>query len=219
MKVKEAFMATGLEVSFFDRRLFLRGVGAALVGIPSLSLSAAGCSRGLSVLAGSTSLEKETTEPAWRTMLVSGAEPGTPLVVSGRGFAADGRTPVAGITLYVYHTDARGLYSEKDGQGGPPDPRLKGSMKTDGDGRYEFRTIRPASYPGTRNPQHIHAKLYGAGYAERGIPEYWFNDDPLITDELRARYTGLGTFSPVVNVKRGADGVYACVRDIRLEKA
>ena len=27
--------------------------------------------------------------------------------------------------------------------GGPPDPRLKGSMKTDRDGRYEFRSIRP----------------------------------------------------------------------------
>ena len=205
------------EVGFCDRRLFLRGA-AALVGLPALSLCAAGCGRSPRALAGSTPDGKEPVELSWKTVLVPAGEPGTPLVVSGRIFAADGRTPVGGITLYVYHTDARGLYSEKDGRGGPPDPRLKGSMKTDVEGRYEFRTIRPASYPGTRNPQHIHARVFGAGYAERHIPEYWFDDDPLVTAEMRARHAGLGTFSPIVNAKRGADGVYACVRDLRLDK-
>ncbi|MET0647910.1 MAG: protocatechuate 3,4-dioxygenase [Pyrinomonadaceae bacterium] len=206
------------EVRFFDRRLFLRGAGAALVGLPVLSLSAAGCAKSPRALAGSTRDEKETAELSWRTVLTNAGEPGEPLVVSGRIFAADGKTPISGITLYVYHTDARGLYSEKDGQGGPPDPRIKGSMKTDKDGRYEFRTIRPASYPGTSNPQHIHAKVFGAGYTERTIPEYWFDDDPLITTATSARYAHLGTFSPVVSAKRGGDGVFACVRDIRLEK-
>ena len=206
------------EIRFFDRRLFLRGVGAALVGLPALSLGAAGCGRSPHALASSTPDAKEAVELSSKTVLIPAGEPGTPLVVSGSIFAADGKTPIGGITLYVYHTDARGLYSEKDGQGGPPDPRLKGSMKTDKGGRYEFRTIRPASYPGTRNPQHIHAKVFGAGYGERHIPEYWFDDDPLVTTEMSARYAGLGTFSPVVSAKRGADGVFACVRDIRLEK-
>lgn len=206
------------EVRFFDRRLFLRGAGAALVGIPALSLTAVGCGRSPRALAGSNVEEKEAAGLSWKTVLTPTGEPGAPMIVSGRIYAADGKTPVEGVTLHVYHTDARGLYSEKDGQGGPPDPRLKGSMKTDGDGRYEFRSIRPASYPGTRNPQHIHAKVFGAGYAERWIPEYWFDDDPLITDDLRARYKGLGTFSPIVTPRRGADGVYVCVRDIKLEK-
>ena len=205
------------EVRFFDRRLFLRGAAAALVALPALGLCAAGCGRSPHALASSTPDGKESVELSWKTVLIPAGEPGSPLVVSGRIFAADGETPVGGITLYVYHTDARGLYSEKDGRGGPPDPRLKGPMKTDRDGRYEFRTIRPASYPGTRNPQHIHARVFGAGYAERSIPEYWFDDDPLVTTEMSARYAGLGTFPPVVNAKRGADGVYACVRDIRLE--
>jgi protocatechuate 3,4-dioxygenase beta subunit len=207
------------EVRFFDRRLFLRGAGAVLVGLPVLSLSAAGCNRSPRALAGSTPAGRETAELSWRTALTAAGEPGTPMVVSGRIFAADGKTPVAGITLHVYHTDARGLYSEKDGGGGPPDPRIKGSMKTDKDGRYEFRSIRPASYPGTSNPQHIHAKVFGAGYTERHIPEYWFDDDPLITTALSARHAHLGTFSPVVSAKRDGNGVYACVRDIRLERA
>jgi protocatechuate 3,4-dioxygenase beta subunit len=206
------------EVRFFDRRLFLRGAGAALVGAPALGLTALGCGRGRRALAGSNAGEKESAGLPWKTVLIPAGEPGTPLFVTGRIFAADGKTPVEGATLHVYHTDARGLYSERDGRGGPPDPRLKGSMKTDREGRYEFRTIRPASYPGTRNPQHIHAKVFGAGYAERWIPEYWFEDDQLVTADMRARYAGLGTFSPIVAVKPGAGGVFTCVRDIRLEK-
>lgn len=206
-------------VGLFNRRLFLSGAGAALVGIPALSLSAAGCGRGAGARADSATPAPDAEGLSWRAVLTPAGEPGTPLVVSGRVFAADGKTPVAGITLHVYHTDARGLYSERDGRGGPPDPRLKGSVKTDENGRYEFRTIRPASYPGTRNPQHIHAKLYGAGHAERWIPEYWFDDDPLVTAEMRARHTGLGTFSPVMTTRRAPDGLFACVRDIRLDKA
>ena len=205
------------EFRFFDRRLFLRGAGAALVGIPALSLSAFGCGRDPGALASSSLEERETAGLSWKSVLTPAGEPGAPMIVTGRIVAADGKTPVEGVTLHVYHTDARGLYSDKPG-GGSNDPRLKGSMKTDREGRYEFRSIRPASYPGTNNPQHIHAKVFGAGYAERWIPEYWFDDDPLITDDLRARYTGLGSFAPIVAVKRGADGVFSFVRDIKLEK-
>ncbi|HEX8335347.1 MAG TPA: hypothetical protein VF621_01375 [Pyrinomonadaceae bacterium] len=36
--------------------------------------------------------------------------------------------------------------------------------------------------------------------------------------EMRARHAGLGTYSPVVTFKRGEDGLFACVRDIKLYK-
>ncbi|HYH84973.1 MAG TPA: hypothetical protein VEX60_05775 [Pyrinomonadaceae bacterium] len=206
------------EFRFFNRRIFLRHAGAVLVGLPVLSLSAfaGGCSRDRRALALASTSETEPKELSWQTVLVSKDEPGTPLVVTGRIFAPDGKTPVEGITLHVYHTDARGLYSEEDGKGGPPNPRLKGWMQTDREGRYEFRTIRPASYPNSRNPQHIHAKVYGAGHAERWIPEYWFADDPLVTDDMRAKHSGEGAFTPIMSATRGDDGVLRCVRDIKL---
>jgi protocatechuate 3,4-dioxygenase beta subunit len=217
MKKKEASMSEH-EFRFFDRRFFLRSTVAAFVGLPVLSLTAfaSGCDRDRRALALAPSSENEPKELSWKTVITSADEPGTPLVVSGRIFDADGKTPVVGITLHVYHTDARGLYSEEDGKGGPPKPRLKGWMQTDREGRYEFRTIRPASYPNSRNPQHIHAKVYGAGHAERWIPEYWFDDDPLVTDEMRAKHAGQGTFTPIMSAKRGDDGVLHCVRDIKL---
>lgn len=143
-------------------------------------------------------------------------EAGAPLVVSGRAFAANGRTPVEGLTLYVYHTDARGHYSELDGNGQPPQPRIRGWVRTDREGRYEFRTTRPGPYPRGRTPAHIHAKVYGAGYAERWIEEYWFEDDPFVPDEARARYRDSGAFSPIMKVTRDADGRLRCARDIRL---
>ncbi len=187
-----------------DRRAFMKAAGTFAVAAPVLALS------------NRTADGPEST--SWKAVLVSDGEPGTPLVVRGRVFAADGRTPVEGATLHVYHTDARGLYSDWDGKGKEPEPRLKGWMKTDREGRYEFRTIRPASYPGTHRPQHVHAEVYGAGYAQRWIPEYWFADDPLVPPDKLAQYAGLGTFSPIVTPKRGADGALVCVRDIKLDK-
>ena len=153
-----------------------------------------------------------------RAVLSTWGEAGAPLVVSGRVFAADGVTPIEGVTLYVYHTDARGYYSELDGNGQEPRPRIKGWVRTDREGRYEFQTTRPAPYPRGRNPAHIHAKAYGAGYPEQWIHEYWFEDDPLVTAEMRAPFKDLGSFSPVLKVTRDAAGLIRCVRDIRLEK-
>ncbi len=204
----------------FDRRSFMRAAGTFVVGLPALSLGALalGCGGERRALARTPSTVNEPEALSWKAVLVTAGEPGTPLVVSGRVYAADGRTPVEGATLHVYHTDARGLYSEHDGNGGPPDPRLKGWMKTDRDGRYEFRTIRPAPYPGGRNPAHIHAEVYGAGYAQRWITNYFFEDDQILDAETRVKFNGPGSFSPILAAKRGADGVLACIRDIRLEK-
>jgi protocatechuate 3,4-dioxygenase, beta subunit len=209
------------EFGFFDRRIFLRRAGTVLASLPFLGLGSvvSGCNKDRRALAALAPVsENEPNNLSWKTVIVSANEPGTPLIVRGRIFAADGKTPVEGITLSVYHTDARGLYSEEDGNGKEPKPRLKGLMKTDGEGRYEFHTIRPAPYPGRNNPAHIHAKVYGAGYTERWIEEYWFEDDPLVTAEMRAKFANLGTFSPIMNAKRGDDGVLTCVRDIKLER-
>jgi protocatechuate 3,4-dioxygenase beta subunit len=151
-----------------------------------------------------------------RAVLSTWGEAGVPLVVTGRVFAADGQTPVEGVTLYVYHTDARGHYSELDGNGREPQPRIKGWVRTDREGRYEFRSTRPGGYPGRRDPAHIHVKTYGAGHSERWLTDFLFDDDPRLTEEMRARYRDVGNFSPVMKITRDAGGVVRCARDIRL---
>jgi protocatechuate 3,4-dioxygenase beta subunit len=203
-----------------SRRDFLRGAGVAAAAVSAFQLGGgllAGCavSRG----AGQApAAEEPSAAISWRTVLTSADEPGEPLVVSGKIFGPDGKTPVDGALIHVYHTDARGIYSERDGQGGPPDPRIKGWMKTGADGRYEFRTIKPASYPGSRIPAHIHSKVSAPGHAERWIHEFWFEGDPFIASESKRMFEGQGAFSPVMSISRGADGVLRCARDIRLER-
>lgn len=148
--------------------------------------------------------------------IVSEQEPGEPLIVSGTIYSPDGKQPLPGITLYVYQTDATGRYSTSGGDN--RGTRIHGLMRTDAQGRYEFRTIKPASYPNTKNPAHIHAYVSGPGYPEYWIDEYLFAGDPFIKDDAKEKAKGQGTFSPILTVTRGGDGILQAVRDIRIER-
>ena len=124
-------------------------------------------------------------------VLAPAGEPGERLRVEGLVFAPDGTTPVEGAIVYAYQTDATGRYST------PParTPRLRGFMKTDRDGRFFYDTIRPGSYPGGRNPAHVHHQVWGAGYPAQWASDLLFDDDPLVTESERRRSEALGRFS------------------------
>lgn len=147
--------------------------------------------------------------------LVSPGEPGQPMAITGTVYEADGHTPASGITIFVWHTDATGHYSPQDD---PFAPRLRGWMRTGSDGRYSFRSIRPAPYPNHSEPAHIHIHVWSETMPEHYLHEYWFSDDPLIPPADRARFASLGTFSPIITLTRGSDGIWRGVRNIRLEK-
>jgi catechol 1,2-dioxygenase len=69
---------------------------------------------------------------------------GEPVLVRGR-VTAPGGAPLAGATLDVWQSSADGRYDVQDP--GQPAFNLRGVFETGPDGRYEFRTARPASYP------------------------------------------------------------------------
>lgn len=142
-------------------------------------------------------------------------EPGERLIVSGTIYQADGKTPAEGIVLFVYHTDATGYYNKEDDA---YNPRLRGWMKTGSDGKYEFKTIKPAPYPNRTTPAHIHAQVYGPQIPEYAIDEIWFEGDPFITPEEKAKLlTGRGGFDSIIKLTRGAGGILRGVRNIRLD--
>ena len=153
---------------------------------------------------------------SWKTVVPPENEKGEPLIITGKVFQPDGKTPAEGMVLWVYHTDATGYYNEKDDAS---HPRLKGWMKIGADGKYEFRTIRPGAYPHRTTPAHIHAHVYGPGYSERSIEDYWFKDDPRINEkELKNASDGTDhPFVVIIEVKRGSDGVWRGQRDITLK--
>ena len=61
-------------------------------------------------------------------------------------------------------------------------------MKSDSNGKYAIYTVRPAPYPNADEPAHIHPAIKEPNIKnEYYIDEFVFDDDPLLTDEKRAR--------------------------------
>jgi protocatechuate 3,4-dioxygenase beta subunit len=141
-------------------------------------------------------------------------EPGQRLEVTGVVSAADGRTPVAGASVYVYQTDARGYYRPENAMGNR-DPRLMALLRTDASGRYSFTTIRPGSYPGTRVPRHIHYEVGAEGHGTR-IFEIVFDDDPLVTEDIRTNAARAGSVYSLKRVEARPSGVGLVVQDVVL---
>jgi len=107
-------------------------------------------------------------------------DPGDKVVVRGRITDPDG-TPLEGVVLDCWQSNTDGFYQvqELDGQS---QFNLRGIYRTDGDGRYEIRTVRPGKYPiphdgpvgallkannrGWMRPGHLHTWVKHPGYKE-----------------------------------------------------
>jgi protocatechuate 3,4-dioxygenase beta subunit len=143
--------------------------------------------------------------------LVDKDERGTPLAVHGR-VIDDHDKPVANAIVYAYHTDARGFYGYdrahvSGNAGDEKHARLFGYVRTDERGAFELRTNRPASYPDSELPQHIHVEISGAGFATL-VTEVLFDDDRKLTAAQRQHAKNSGF--QVVAVDVGKDRVGRC---------
>jgi protocatechuate 3,4-dioxygenase beta subunit len=157
-------------------------------------------------------------------------EPGDRLVVTGR--TLDGERPVAGVSLYVFHTDAKGLYAGGffNGPRAEFNPRLHGSLRTDAQGRYQYETIRPGSYGNPLGASHVHYVVKAPGYQPL-LLALQFEDDPIV---VRARQAGTTLLNSdafkngpcksrpdcvlTQPVTRDAQGVSHVTRDIQMVK-
>jgi protocatechuate 3,4-dioxygenase beta subunit len=122
------------------------------------------------------------------------------------------------VVIYAHHTNAAGRYADGTGETiwSRRHGRLRGWVKTVGDGRYEFRTIKPGIYPGRDNPAHIHLFV-----AEPGRRPYWI-DDVVFAGEFgvdqryrreRENQGGAG----IVTLRRASNQTWLARRDIVLE--
>lgn len=144
-------------------------------------------------------------------------QPGPKLEISGTIYQSDGKTPAKGVILYIYHTDQKGVYPQKGNETGWAKRHgyLRGWIKTNADGKYKFYTLRPASYPNSRAPQHIHPVVKEPTRNEYYIDEYLFTDDPFLDENERANQQQRGG-SGIITLTKKEDGTWVGKRDIIL---
>ena len=115
-------------------------------------------------------------------------EKGQKLIVTGTVFQLDGKTPAPDVIIYYHHTDNNGYYSPRNDK---PENQtrhghIRGWVKTDSNGKYTLKTIRPAPYPDGSEPAHIHWLIKEPDVKN----EYWtddlvFDDDKLLLPHIK----------------------------------
>ena len=103
--------------------------------------------------AGATETASALLGPFWRMnsprtgnggSIVRSPTPGPALFASCRITDPQGR-PLAGVEVDVWQASPVGLYENQDQ--GQADMNLRGKLTTDEDGRFWFRSVKPAGYP------------------------------------------------------------------------
>jgi len=88
---------------------------------------------------------------------------GTPLYLTGRVLTRGGQ-PIAQALVEIWQCDANSIYHHPDGgDQSHNDPTFQGygQMRSEADGAFHFRTIRPVPYPG--RTAHIHVRIQADG--------------------------------------------------------
>ena len=136
--------------------------------------------------------------------------------IHGTIYKNDGVSPAEDIILYFYHTNQEGIYDNK----GKTKNWIarhgihRGWIKTDKSGHFEIYTFRPASYPNSIAPQHIHMTIKEPNTIPYYIDDIFFTDDPNFNSEFdKGNEARAG--SGVITLKKNK-GIWEARRDIYL---
>jgi len=155
---------------------------------------------------GQTETQANLLGPFWRDdqppcrsgdSLVRSPTPGPALIC--RVEVVDGTDrPIAGAEVDVWHSSPEGLYENQDA--GQAEMNLRGRFLTDHEGRFSFRSVKPAGYPvpidgpvgeliaatGRHNfrPAHLHFMLYKPGFKTL-ISQIYSPDDPYLASDAQ----------------------------------
>jgi len=153
---------------------------------------------------GQTETTANLLGPFWRMnsprtenggSIVRSPTPGPAIFVDCRVVDRDGQ-PIAGAECDVWHSSPEGFYEQQDPN--QADMNLRGKFLTDKDGRFRFRSVKPAGYPipidgptgdllraGKRHnfrPAHLHFLIFRQGFKTLISQIYSPDDGRLETD-------------------------------------
>ncbi|MEA2874369.1 MAG: catechol 1,2-dioxygenase [Hyphomicrobiales bacterium] len=153
---------------------------------------------------GQTETSQSLLGPFWRLnapqvgnggSIVRSPTPGAILFMSARVEDKHGQ-PIAGAEVDIWHSSPVGLYENQDP--GQENFNLRGKFITDADGRFWFRSVKPAGYPVPTDgvvgrllaaqdrhpyrPAHVHALIYKPGFKTLISQVYADDDEHLESD-------------------------------------
>jgi len=128
---------------------------------------------------------------------ISNGTTGEPLIVRGRVLSSD-HSPIPGAMIDVWQAAPNGMYDLQDPK--QPEINLRGRFRVDAEGAFQFRTVKPASYPVPSDgpvgkmlrslerhpfrPAHIHFIVSGPGYQTLTTALYIAGDKYLESDAV-----------------------------------
>lgn len=143
---------------------------------------------------------------------------GQKIKVTGNIYNHNG-TPADDVILYIYHTNANGIYAAKQGAKGWEirHGSIRGWMKTDKEGKYTFYTLIPGRYPDRSSPAHIHLTILEPNGKYYWLGSYYFNGDSLLTQKDITPKMPRGGSTGVLTLKKEGN-IHVGTRDILLGK-
>lgn len=155
---------------------------------------------------GQTETSANLLGPFWRmnspptengASIVRSPTPGPALFVNCRLTDQSGK-PVAGAEVDIWHSSPEGFYEQQDPK--QADMNLRGKFVTDAEGKFGFRSVKPAGYPipiegpvgdliraGKRHhyrPAHLHFLIFKEGFKTL-ISQIYVNDDERLDSDVQ----------------------------------
>jgi protocatechuate 3,4-dioxygenase beta subunit len=128
------------------------------------------------------------------TQLAPDTVPGERIQITGVVYKADGKTPVANLKMYFYHTNSYGKYAKHGTENKTSHAwwhgYCRGWLQTNGKGEYVINTIKPAAYPNGNEPAHIHVSVLNKDKSCSYLVDFLFKGDRLLNEDYWNRTRG-----------------------------
>lgn len=107
------------------------------------------------------------------------------LMLTGKVYHLDGKTPASNVVIYYWHTDDKGLYSSNNKTNATDHGDLRGWVKSDEKGNYTIKTSHPAAYPNEDIAEHIHLVIKEPDVPNEYYADLYFEEDPLYANHQK----------------------------------